>query len=128
MKTAREIGALFRRRRQELGLTQLQIYEKTGISTGNLSSIETGRCNASLDAFLRLVTVLDIPCTEIFNIKEFNSPTTDETTLIEVYRTLPPQYQAELQNFANYLSEKNSKKTTLSSSGKEVHRAEKYTG
>lgn len=110
MKTAREIGALFRNRRKELGLTQLQIYEKTGISTGNLSSIETGRCNASLDAFLRLVSVLDISPSEIFNFKDFTSLSVEESALIETYRLLSKQQQIQIKDFMSFLSGKNSQK------------------
>lgn len=37
-----EIGKRIRERRKELHLTQLDIKEKTGISSGNMSDIERG--------------------------------------------------------------------------------------
>lgn len=38
-----EIGALFRKRRKELGLTQEQLGEKVGVTKSEISKIENGR-------------------------------------------------------------------------------------
>lgn len=56
MKT---IGARIRERRNELGLRQTVIREKTGISSGNLSEIENGNRTPSMATLYRLSEILD---------------------------------------------------------------------
>lgn len=53
------IGARIKQRRKELGLTQLQIYENTGISSGNLSDIEHGNKLPSTPTLISLSTILN---------------------------------------------------------------------
>lgn len=54
-----EIGMRIKTRRLALGLTQSDIYNKTGISTGNLSDIERGKSAPSAAALYGLSQVLD---------------------------------------------------------------------
>ena len=49
-----EIGTRIKQRRKELGLTQVQIHAKTGISSGNLSLIENGKTLPSSSALINL--------------------------------------------------------------------------
>lgn len=53
------IGSRIKKRRKELNLTQLQIKEETGISSGNLSDIENGNKLPSTKALLSLSKILD---------------------------------------------------------------------
>lgn len=53
------IGARIKQRRLELKLTQTQIKEFTGISTGNLSDIERGRSLPSASALIGLAEILN---------------------------------------------------------------------
>lgn len=53
------IGTRIKQRRKELGLTQLQIKQTTGISSGNLSDIENGNKLPSAPALLSLSTILE---------------------------------------------------------------------
>lgn len=52
------IGQRIKNRRKELNITQAQIKEATGISTGNLSEIENGHILPSSSALISLSKVL----------------------------------------------------------------------
>lgn len=52
-------GARIKQRRKELRLTQVQIKEATGISSGNMSEIENGCKLPSTPALLELSSTLD---------------------------------------------------------------------
>lgn len=53
------IGMRIRQRRKELGLTQIQIKNETGISSGNMSEIENGNKLPSAPALISLSAILD---------------------------------------------------------------------
>ena len=53
------IGQRIKERRKELNITQTQIHEKTGISSGNLSGIENGKYLPSTSALLELSKILE---------------------------------------------------------------------
>ena len=53
------IGQRIKERRKELHITQTQIQENCGISTGNLSGIETGRYLPSAVALIELSKILN---------------------------------------------------------------------
>jgi DNA-binding XRE family transcriptional regulator len=55
-----------RARRQEVGLTLVQVAERTGISKGMLSKIENAQTSPSLTTLARLATALDMPVTSLF--------------------------------------------------------------
>jgi transcriptional regulator with XRE-family HTH domain len=55
-----------RARRQEVGLTMMQVAERTGISKGMLSKIENAQTSPSLTTLARLATALDMPVTALF--------------------------------------------------------------
>ena len=53
------IGTRIKQRRKELGLTQVQIKQVTGISSGNMSEIENGNKLPSTPALISLSAILD---------------------------------------------------------------------
>jgi transcriptional regulator with XRE-family HTH domain len=54
------LGAVIRRRRRTLELTQEELARSIGISRGALANIETGRQNVLLHQLYRFATVLDM--------------------------------------------------------------------
>ena len=54
------LGALIRRRRRALDLTQDKLAGRLGMSRGALANIETGRQNVLLHQLYRFATVLDM--------------------------------------------------------------------
>lgn len=57
---AKLFGERLRARRVELGLSQGQLYEKTGITASYISHVERGLGNPSLDIMVQLCDALDV--------------------------------------------------------------------
>jgi transcriptional regulator with XRE-family HTH domain len=62
---AKIFGDRVRARRKELGLSQGDLYEKTGISKGYLSTLESGKGNPTLDIMVQLSVALEIEVTDL---------------------------------------------------------------
>lgn len=95
------IGARIKQRRKELGLTQLQIKQETGISSGNMSDIENNNKLPSAPALISLSKVLN--CSIDWILKGENSDQsdiilTDERMhhLLEGFQELPEADKEEL--------------------------------
>lgn len=67
------IGQRIKERRKELRITQTQIQEKCGISSGNLSGIETGRYLPSAVSLIELARILDCSVDWILTGESSNS-------------------------------------------------------
>jgi len=61
LHSAKDVGALVRDRRTELGLSQLQLAEKVGVSRVWLVQFEGGKPTAQLGLVLRTLRELKIP-------------------------------------------------------------------
>lgn len=61
LHSAREVGALVRDRRTGLGLSQLQLAEKVGVSRVWMVQFESGKPNAQLGLVLRTLRELGVP-------------------------------------------------------------------
>lgn len=87
------IGERIRKRRNELHITQLQIKNETGISSGNLSGIEAGRSLPSASALISLSKILN--CTTDWILMGDSSKSENillsitEETLLNNFRKLP---------------------------------------
>lgn len=96
LTTAKEIGERIKNRRIELGLTQTDIKNTTGISSGNMSDIEHGNRFPSIPTLIQLCSILD--CTSDY-ILSGSSPFTDNiidndvptsiSYLLELFSSLP---------------------------------------
>lgn len=82
-----ELGKRIKNRRLELNLTQSDIKQKTGISTGNLSDIERGRSAPSASALCELSDVLECSVDYILFGKSRN---TDKSKLSDIREQLTP--------------------------------------
>lgn len=51
---AKLFGERLKERRRALGLTQVQLFEKTGITDAYISLVERGRANPTLDIMVKL--------------------------------------------------------------------------
>jgi HTH-type transcriptional regulator/antitoxin HipB len=61
--TAREVGALIRQRRRELGLGQGELASKVGVSRQWIVAIERGKPGAALGLVLRTLGALQLDVT-----------------------------------------------------------------
>lgn len=95
-----QIGERIRAKRKELRITQTQIYNKTGISSGNLSGIEAGKSLPSASALIGLSQVLDCSIDWILTgsspKSEILTLSVTEDTLLTGFRKLPDQEKDEL--------------------------------
>lgn len=115
------IGQRIKERRKELHITQNEIQESCGISTGNLSGIETGRYLPSAVALIQLSQILkcsiDWMLTGKSSISE-NSISVDikEKTLIEYFRQMTSEDQEELMMIGKMKANKGKKAKNIKSS------------
>ena len=103
------IGQRIKNRRKELNITQTQIQEATGISSGNLSGIENGRYLPSTAALLDLSQILDCSIDWILrgeSLKSTNekisdiNENADEAALLKYYRGMSEDDQEEIMMMA----------------------------
>lgn len=92
-----EIGKRIKDRRKELHLTQLDIKEKTGISSGNMSDIERGNRLPAANTLLQLSEVLQ--CSIDYLLRGKSSISENPTT--PPFTDLSPQEQDMLKFFRN---------------------------
>lgn len=59
-RTPKQIGALIRRQRKRLGLSQSALGEQTGLRQETISLIETGNPATRLDTILAVLASLDL--------------------------------------------------------------------
>ncbi|WP_454887238.1 helix-turn-helix domain-containing protein [Sphingomonas oryzagri] len=62
---AKLFGARIRARREQLGWTQGELFEKTGITNSYISHVERGLGNPSLDIMVNLCDVLGVRIADI---------------------------------------------------------------
>ena len=90
-----EVGKRIKNRRLELNLTQSDIKQKTGISTGNLSDIERGRSAPSASALCELSNVLECSVEYILFGRSRN---TDNPKLSDIRDRLTPVQELALSS------------------------------
>ena len=119
------IGSRIKQKRTELGLTQRQVKEKTGISSGNLSEIENGSKLPSSPTLIALSNLLDCSIDWILKGEASTSSSQQfsnesEQALIEGFRLLSPEDREDIMSLLNTklrrLKRDNQKLETLSNS------------
>ena len=115
------IGMRIKQRRKELGLTQVQIKQATGISSGNMSDIENGNKLPSALALISLSIILN--CSIDWMLKG-ELPQNDKSVLpnereflfLEGFKTLCVEDQDELLEILQMKLRKNKKDAAVKSS------------
>lgn len=94
------IGERIKKRRKELGLSQIDIYEKCDITSGALSKIENGKTIPSIISFYKLSVVLECDmnwlATGISSCTQNEILCNQEEHLLSGFRELPLDEQMEL--------------------------------
>ncbi len=57
-RTAKQIGAILRRRRRRLGLSQSELSDKAGVRQATISALESGEQGARLKTVFDVMSVL----------------------------------------------------------------------
>jgi transcriptional regulator with XRE-family HTH domain len=58
-------GQLFRRKREEMGLSVRDVEQRTGVSRSTVSNVETGRNTPDVTTLLRLMKFFDLSMDDI---------------------------------------------------------------
>lgn len=94
-----EIGSRIRKYREELGISQVQLAQKIGVSNSRVSNWEQGTNRPDADMIAKLCLALQVSPSELLNIHlSTEDYTCQERALIEAYRKKP-----ELQHAVNLL-------------------------
>lgn len=114
------IGERIRIKRKELNITQTQIQDKTGISSGNLSTIESGKTLPSATALINLSKILNCSIDWILTgsspISENLSLTNTEQQLVSNFRILSAEDQDEIIEIINIKIRRAQRKREITSS------------
>lgn len=102
--TSREIGAVIRKRRNELGLSQEQLSEKVGVSYQQIQRYENGGSMLNVENVQRIAKALAIPAASFFDVDQPHisaEPTTpyassEEKTLLRNFRDLTAKTDKQL--------------------------------
>jgi len=94
--TTREIGAIIRNRRKELGLSQEQLSEAVGVSYQQIQRYENGGSMLNVENVQRIANALAIPVIQFFEGSAYPaedadvlaSPTPDEKTLLKHFKQI----------------------------------------
>lgn len=128
MDSKEVIGSRIRMRRNELNIKGEQIYEATGISTGNLSGIETGKSLPSSTALVGLSEILDCSIDWILTgrtpISEISTKVVplseDEQELIETYNKLDRRGRHRVHAVIYEEIDRMKEENSISSKGKSI--------
>ncbi len=102
--TTREIGAVIRKRRNELGLSQEQLSEKVGVSYQQIQRYENGGSMLNVENVQRIAKALAIPVALFFDVSQPHisaEPVTpyassEEKTLLRNFRDLTARTDKQL--------------------------------
>ncbi|HPW56576.1 MAG: helix-turn-helix transcriptional regulator [Thermoanaerobaculaceae bacterium] len=96
------VGSRIRQRRVERNLTQVELARQIGIQQSDLSRMEKGEYRVSLDVLFRLLQAFELSLGEFFGDLNAGSLTDRESVLLESFRSLPPEVQEEVLEFAAF--------------------------
>lgn len=90
------VGRKIRQLRRQRKLTQTELAERIGIHQSDLSRMEQGEYKVGLDTLLRILQTFNL------SIGEFFEERSEETPLVEKFRTLSPKAQKEVESFIEF--------------------------
>ena len=92
------------------GLTDYKVAKAAGINRSTFSDWKSGRSAPKLDKLRKIAEVLEVPVEFITGEETIGEPldtlTLEEQELLHLFRTLSPEKQTELLDYARYHSEK----------------------
>jgi transcriptional regulator with XRE-family HTH domain len=100
-KQAKELGRLLRERRQELGLSTIQLAKQVGTTDGTITRIEQGLFTAPApDKLSRIAEALGLSLADVFGLAEYAVPSdlpSFRPYLRAKYRSLPSEAVEQLE-------------------------------
>lgn len=110
-----EIGKRIKNRRKEMKITQTQIYERTGISSSNITAIEKGSVLPSAKTLIGLSEILDCSTDYLLTGKEYGENRTPDirtTQLLSYFYTMKEDDKKEILMLAKMKADKVTNKVT----------------
>lgn len=104
-----EIGKRIEEIREHSGLSQSALARAVGISQSGISQIEAGERNPSFDMLRQIATALNVSVAHLVG-GEVEQLKPEELAHFHSYRGLTEEAKKELEDFAAYLRQKQSKK------------------
>lgn len=101
------VGGRIAQMREELGLTQTELANKSGLKPPTISQYESGLRNPSYEALIKLSNALNVTTDYLITGKEFQTSTiTDPQTkiLLHLLQRLPKEKKNALRDYAIFLS------------------------
>jgi transcriptional regulator with XRE-family HTH domain len=99
---AASVGQRVRQHRHDRNLTQTELARHIGIQQSDLSRMEKGEYRVSLDVLFRLLQAFEMSLGEFFGDLAHENLTTSEAVLVESFRELPHEAQAEVLEFVEF--------------------------
>lgn len=90
------IGDKLRYFRESKGYSIYKLHGETNVSQNHISSIESNKCQPSIEILNRLLAPLGITLAEFFNDSDASYLTENERVLIENYRTMTDEKSVAL--------------------------------
>lgn len=101
--TSAQIGAIIKKRRMELGLSQEKLAESVGVSHQQVQRYENGQCMLNVENVQVIADILSLPVTLLFTpaVSAYTAelvqyPNPDEKTLLRYYRDLKNEAEKRL--------------------------------
>ena len=98
-----QIGKRIKECRENLGLTQEQFSEKTGLSTNYISTVERGAAFPRCEKLILILNALEVPADAIFCDVVTGSQGYRETVLTHALETLPPEKRKNILDLVEFL-------------------------
>ena len=99
---AGSIGKRIRAHRLQRQVTQTELARQIGIQQSDLSRMEKGEYRVSLDVLFRVMGALELGLGDFFGDLAKTDLTSQESRLLELFRSLPPDAQDEVVDFAEF--------------------------
>ena len=91
--------------RKSKGLTQDEIFEKTGIDVSNYSKMETAKITPSLTSLQKLIKYADFVPNELFDYDHLDKEEILDEKIFEMYKKLTLSQKRALYKFIRIIEE-----------------------
>ena len=98
----KDFGDCVQRSRNENGLSQEKLSEKTEITRNTVSNVEMGK-DTKLSTAVAIAKVLEISLDEIFDLRCYGDLSSEEFELMRIFRRFNDKGKSELIDLANVI-------------------------
>ena len=100
-----DVGRKLRELRKARQYTQADLAARIGIQQSDLCRMENGQYRVSLDTLVKILAELKVSMSEFFQENQRTALSSDEATLLQIYRHLSHEHRVDLMRFARFIGE-----------------------